>query len=190
MEVWIETKRLYIRGISEQDIDHYCAIQTEINGTGLGELLTQTEYAETTKSVLWKELNQKDRFNTLIFLKETDNLCGQVCMQHTDANTPEIGIDILPEYQNHGYGPEAILTFAGWYSKIYGIQQIKVCIAEGNNHSRHVFKKLGAEYIGALPVFTEAYLKMVRQALPGADISELEEAKVDTYILRVENSNS
>lgn len=38
---------------------------------------------------------------------------GRVNMQKTDEKIPELGIDLLGEYQNQGYGPEAITTLLG-----------------------------------------------------------------------------
>lgn len=67
-------------------------------------------------------------------------------MQKIDQEVPEVGIDILEDYQNRGYGPEAIAGFANWYGESCHISKIKAPIAAGNTHSTHVFEKLGAEY--------------------------------------------
>lgn len=92
-------------------------------------------------------------------------LRGRVNMQKTDEKIPELGIDLLGEYQNQGYGPEAIAAFANWYGKSRHISEIKVRITAVNTRSAHVFQKLGAKYIQENPSFLTA-AKSLAEALP------------------------
>lgn len=89
----------------------------------------------------------------LIFLRGGDQFCGRANMQKTDAEVPELGIDLPKKYQNQGYGPEAITAFANWYGESRHISEIKVLITAVNAHSTHVFQKLGTTYIQENPSF-------------------------------------
>ena len=53
-------------------------------------------------------------------------------MQKIDEEVLELGIDLLKEYQNQGYGPEAVASFANWYGENRHISEIKVHITDAN----------------------------------------------------------
>ena len=88
-------------------------------------------------------------------------------------------------YQNHGYGPEAIIAFCNWYSATFGLTEVKVRISEENAHSIHVFEKLGAEYDKATSYFSTDALAAMKAKLPDADLSILSQESVRDYLLRL-----
>lgn len=49
---------------------------------------------------------------SILVLRDDDQFCGRMNMQKIDEEVPELGIDILKEYQNQGHGPVAITAFA------------------------------------------------------------------------------
>ena len=96
---------------------------------------------------MWETTQESTLLTGLIFLRDGGRFCGCVNMQKIDQEVPEIGIDILKDLQNQGYGPEAVTGFANWYGERYRVSRIKVLISAGNIHSTHIFEKLGAEYV-------------------------------------------
>ena len=61
------------------------------------------------------------------------------------------------------------------------IPQVKVRIRQENEHSIHVFEKLGAKYDGIFPYYSPEILETIRRNLPGQDLSELEKPTVHVY---------
>lgn len=179
----IQTRRLTLRPMVREDTGIYCEICRQVDTPGVASLLQDPAAAEAVKEILWNELDRENRLNMLILRKDTDTVCGQICMQETDREAPEIGIDIVPEWQDIGYGPEAVRAFAKWYAQTYGTGTFTVCIAKDNTHSRHVFEKLGAVYQGDRCVFSEDYMAALRESLPCAEVERLASARVDVFTL-------
>lgn len=142
----IETDRLYIRQITEEDRGLMSLIWMERCPTLFDLFHGDKEIQEKFLREMWETTQDPTLLTGIIFLRDGERFCGRVNMQKIDKEVPEVGIDILEDYQNRGYGPEAIAGFANWYGESRHISKIKVLIAAGNTHSTHVFEKLGAEY--------------------------------------------
>ena len=151
----IETKRLYLRQMTEDDFDLMSLIWMERCSTLFEKLADGHESQAKFLQNMWETSQDPTTLTYLIFLWDGDRFCSRVNMQKTDEKIPELGIDLLGEYQNHGYGPEVITAFANWYGKSRHISEIKVLITAVNTRSAHVFQKLGAEYIQDDPSFFE-----------------------------------
>lgn len=105
-------------------------------------------------SKLWEDVKDPDTLTGILFLRDGDQFFGRVNMQKIDEEVPELGIDLLKEYQNQGYGPEAIAAFANWYGRNLHISEIKVRITSANARSAHIFLKLGgAVHTGGFVLF-------------------------------------
>lgn len=182
-KIVIETQRIIIREIEDTDRDLVYQLSKE--SVMLSALPQDEKYQEMYKQTCWEEVNRPSIFNALIFHKETGSFVGKICMQFIDDPLPELGIDLLQKYQNCGYGPEAIVPFANWYGQQHGLSQIKVRISKENNHSRHVFEKLGAIYNEDTPSFNPSFVAMMEKLLPDADLSSLTLNNIRDYILRL-----
>lgn len=182
-EIIATTARLYIRKIENSDLDFVYNLSQE--SLPFSCLQESEEEDKLRKRVVWNETNKPDTYNGMIFLKSSGDFVGKICMQNTDCDLPELGIDIMKVNQNHGYGPEAIIAFCNKYSANYGIGEVKVRIMDDNVHSIHVFEKLGAEYKQKKPYFSDYILNVMKEQLPGEDLSELFRSNVREYILRL-----
>ena len=109
---------------------------------------------------------------------------GRVNMQKTGEKIPELGIDLLGEYQNQGYGPEAIAAFANCYGKSRHISEIKVRITAVNTRSAHVFQKLGAEYMQDDPSFLKAAENLAK-GLPEKREAIMGDLRMREYLLKL-----
>ena len=174
-----ETGRLLIRTLDDSDFEIVCELFKEWKSYSTAK--NDKDFQKLLLTSQWKEVKRETTFNGLIFLKGTNQFCGRVCMQHTDEPVPELGIDILSKYQNHGIGPEAIIAFANTYCIEHHIQQVNVRIRNDNEHSIHVFEKLGVKYDGFFPYYPAEVLETIKRELPGKDISRLEEFTVQSY---------
>ena len=177
------TARLFIREIEDGDQDLVYALSQE--SSLLSNFPKDGEYAELYRKKSWDEINSPHTCNGMIFIKDSGEFVGKVCMQHTDRELPELGIDIVKVFQNQGYGQEAIVAFCNWYSATYGLRVVKVRISEENAHSMHIFEKLGAEYDKATSYYSENTLNALRKKLPDADLSVLSKSSVRDYLLQI-----
>ena len=177
------TERLIIRQIEDGDQDLVYNLSQE--SSLMSNLPKEDEYVNMYRKVCWDETNSPSTYNGMIFLKDNGAFVGKICMQHTDRNLPELGIDVMRVYRNHGYGPEAIVAFCNWYSATFGLTEVKVRISEENAHSIHVFEKLGAEYDKATSYFSADALAALKEKLPDADLSVLSQESVRDYLLRL-----
>lgn len=177
----IETKRLYLRPMTDDDFDLMSRIWLERSPTLFDG---DKEFQEKVLRELWESNQGPNTLTDLVFLQDDDHFCGRVNMQKTDEEIPELGIDLLGEYQNHGYGPEAIAAFANWYGKSRHISEIKVLITAANARSAHVFQKLGAEYIQENPSFLTA-AKSLAEALPEKREAIMRNLSVREYLLKL-----
>lgn len=177
----IETKRLHIRQMTDDDFDLMSLVWIDqcpslFDGS--------KEIREKILRDMWETTQDPTVLTFLIFLRDSDQFCGRVNMQKTDEAVPELGIDLLGEYQNQGYGPEAITAFANWYGESHHVSEIKVRIMAVNTRSAHVFQKLGAEYLQEDSSFS-ATIKSLAETLPERRETIMRDLSVREYILKL-----
>lgn len=143
----IETDRLYIRQLTEEDRDLMSLIWTERCSALFDLLGDDKEAREKCLSDMWETTQDPNLLTGIIFLRDSGQFCGRVNMQKMDQEIPEVGIDILKDLQNQGYGSEAVAGLANWFGESRYISKVKALIAAGNTHSTHMFEKLGAVYL-------------------------------------------
>ena len=177
----IETKRLYLRPMADDDFELMSLIWMDWVPVPLRD---NQKACEELFCGLWETTQDPTVLSYMIFLRDDNRFCGRVNMQKTDENVPELGIDLLAAYQNQGYGPEAIAAFANWYGKSRHISEIKVRITAANTRSAHVFQKLGAEYIQENPSFLTA-AKSLAEALLEKQEAIMRNLSVGEYLLKL-----
>lgn len=182
-ELITTTKRLHMRKMKDGDQDLLYSISRE--ASFFSSVQISSEFEELYRQINWKENNAPDIYNAMIFLNDSGDFIGKICMQNIDRDLPELGIDILKAYQNQGYGPEAIIAFCNWYFLTYGLRKVKVRIDEDNAHSIHIFEKLGAKYDQSTTYMPKDALEALEERLPGADLSALSKDNVRNYLLRL-----
>ena len=176
----ITTERLIIKNLIDEDRPMIFKLYRKDS-----ELEDDSECQKLLNDTLWEEITAKNICNGVILLSDTKEFVGKVCMQFTDRKTPELGIDILEKHRNKGYGPEAVVAFSNWFSEKYHVDKIKVKIFKDNEHSMHVFEKLGAKFVKSVPDFDKELINKLAEKLPNEDISALYEENINEYILNV-----
>lgn len=180
----IETKRLYLRQMTDDDFDLMSRICIERCPMLFEMFDGDEELQEKFLRDMWETTQDLTILTYMIFLWDGDQFCGRVNMQKTDEKIPELGIDLLGEYQNHGYGLEAIPAFANWYGKSRHISEIKARITAANARSAHVFQKLGAEYVQDDPSFLKAAENLAKD-LPEKREAIMGDLRVQEYLLKL-----
>ena len=177
----IKTDRLYIRQVTDEDFELISLIWRD----WIPAFLRDNEAAcNGLCHKLWEDMKDPVTLTGIIFLRDRNRFCGRVNMQKIDEEVPELGIDILREYQNQGYGPEAIAAFANWYGENRHISKIKVRVSAANAHSAHVFQKLGAQYKQEDPSFLSV-AKRLTESLPEKRETIMRDLSVREYILKL-----
>lgn len=171
--IFLETKRLYIRNLNDSDYDLVKQIYDEDPFLQREKNDSKLLY-DTLIKARWKQITVSSTLNGMIFDKKTDEFCGRICMQKTDTEHPELGIELLSEKQNKKIGPEAIIAFSNWYCNTYEVKTIYIRIEENNMHSRHVFEKLGAVYEGRSLLLPESTIQKMEEILPDFNREEAE----------------
>lgn len=177
----IETKRLYIRQVTDDDFNLMSLIWRDWFPTFLRD---DEAACNGLCHKLWEDMKDPVTLTSILFLQDGDQFCGRVNMQKIDEEVPELGIDLLKKYRNQGYGPEAIAGFANWYGENHNKSEIKVRITAANAHSAHVFQKLGAQYIQEDSSFLSA-AKRLAESLPEKRETIIQDLSVREYILKL-----
>jgi len=107
---------------------------------------------------LSRELRASDETAWLVVYKYTkgnysvlDNngeYCGNACFHNPDAETPEIGIELLEDKRNIGIGPRSVKLLAQTYYADKPVEHFVLRVRRKNTHSRHMMEKLGCIYEG------------------------------------------
>ncbi len=173
-----QAKRIYLREYEDSDLE-LCLKLTE-NGNLPSDVLKNESFK--------KQCTENRLFNNCTFLIfSVDNkFIGEITLQIKENGTDELGICILSEEQHKGYGKEAVITFADYYLKEYGKNELSVRISEENETSIKLFENLGAEYIGNSAFFSEDLLNKLKEVLANKSlISIFNEKNVRDYILHL-----
>lgn len=109
--------------------------------------MSDVDYDEFAEFV-WEKIPEEDSIYVSIFLKADHTYVGNIVMQHLSLSTPEIGIDVLKEYQRQGIAYETISMFTKKILEIKNIDYFLVRIYSDNLASTKLFEKLGAIRVG------------------------------------------
>jgi len=149
----IETKRLILRLMNENDIDDMLEIFTDKKVLKAFNL--QSFSREQMKKWVDRNLNHQNRYGYGLFsviLRSNRELIGDCGLEHTEFEGKpcvEIGYDFLSKYWNQGYATEAAKAV-----KDYAIGELKIdsktmCsfILTNNKASQRVSEKIGMQRI-------------------------------------------
>lgn len=177
----VQTKRLQLTEMLNSDREEVLRLFCQIDPTASIWDNKAEDIRETLRDIIWKEIN-RDTFNCII-RDHKGVFMGRICMLHLTEACPAIGIELFEPYRNQGYGPESLSAFVAWFKDSYGKRKIMARIKQDNTHSKHVFEKLGAVYVGVDTELRAATLKRLKEVMPEADISGLEIKDVLLYSL-------
>lgn len=157
LEVTIDTERLHLVSVTEQQTAVYQALFTDKDvlksfGTGIPRKDEEIQQDVTTWSQRWK-LN--DPFSSLaVFMQESDDVIGQVVLEHGRyPGESELGYLFAPRHWGKGIATEAVTPVVEQYAHELAKRKCKVngqpfttlfATARENNHaSNKILKKVG-----------------------------------------------
>ena len=120
----------------------------------LGDTLYETFIRETNgKSCAWLDriLDHKTDETHAIRLIHDERFIGWITFFENNDGEPELGMSLIEECRNKGYGPEAAMLFVNYLHHAYGLRQVSVRIEDKNLQSQVAFSKLGAKFDKKLP---------------------------------------
>ena len=179
--ILIKTERLTISEMLDSDYEECLRLFFEGRSQAVNNLLANDELDKLLRDMTWAEIC-KDTFNCMIRNLQ-GQVIGRVCMQHLSETIPELGIDLFRDFQDQGYGTEALSAFIAWYRREHSVEAIRIRIDEDNSRSIHVFEKLGAVYVSTDTFLRQATIEKLKIFKPGTDFSDLETPTVLVFTI-------
>jgi len=152
-EIMIETNRLILRLMNENDVDDMLRIFTDENV--LKSFGLQSFSREQMKMWVDRNLSHQNKYGYGLFsviLKSNQELIGDCGLEHTKFEgrpCVEIGYDFLSKYWNQGYATEAAKAVRDYAIRELNIDPKSVCsfIRTNNKASQRVSEKIGMQRI-------------------------------------------
>jgi len=143
----IDGRDIYLRLAKEFDLDDYYDFlqDTEmIQLTGSQKSFDRKEIAAWLNKI--GVLNSDERVDLLIFLKETNELLGEVVLNEIDTVNRSANIRIGIQGARHrgkGYGTQAMLLMLHYGFNTLNLHRIDLGVYAFNPRAIHVYEKLG-----------------------------------------------
>lgn len=144
----LETERLYLRKLTDDDFDNLCKILQD------SEVMYAYEHAFSDEEVReWLARQQKryesDGFGLWgVVLKESGEMigqCGLTLQDYKDRKVVEVGYLFQKKYWNNGYAIESAKACRDYAFDILGIDEVYSIIRDNNLSSQKVAIKNGME---------------------------------------------
>ncbi len=140
-KIFVSDEDFIICNISDADRSDYVELHRQLNGE------SSLYLNPISKDMMWEQIfNNADSVYSLF--TRIGDYCGSIELQQPDSNIPEIGIDLLNNKRNQGIAPKAVRLFARKLYETRKIDYFLIRISPNNQHSKHVFEKMGAVRIG------------------------------------------
>ena len=137
--IFLHTEHYTIRSILPEDKNNY-------------ETLAQAEqpaFLQDSANVLaWDELLSEDHLTCSILQKKTGAFCGFCQLQWVFSDTPELGIDLLPEWQKQGTATEVLPPFLAHAKQLLKNRHFYSKIKKNNIPSQRLAEKIGGICVG------------------------------------------
>ncbi|SDI92929.1 Protein N-acetyltransferase, RimJ/RimL family [Pseudomonas flavescens] len=154
----IHTERLLIRSYVAEDAPAlHEAAQASINTVGRWLPWCDTNYslavAESWIAHCQRAQENSSAFNLGIFLRESGQLCGSVAINQVDygAGCGKIGYWLHQDKQGYGLASEAVRAIIPFGFDELGLTRLEIVVALGNEASRRVAERVGAQREGIVP---------------------------------------
>lgn len=148
--------KYFIYPIANEDREDYVELKRQINGE------TTLFKNPITKDIMW-ETTLTGVTKVYSIYNSENKYCGNIELQNPTSETPEMGIELLENFRNKGIAPTVIPMFVRAVCDQHNVQHFIIKIAASNSHSRHIFDKLGAEFIGEEESFYKKIVKMYKE---------------------------
>lgn len=140
-QIFTQTKHYLLRRISPAEQPFY-------------ETLAQAQTPEFLQSSGafsapdWEDLLSEEHLTCSILEIQTGAFCGFCQLQWIFSATPELGIDLLPEYQNQRIAAEVLPAFLAHAESLLSVSHFYVKIKQNNLPSQRLAEKIGGVCIG------------------------------------------
>lgn len=152
--------------IADEDRDFYVELHRQINGESSFFL---NPYL---KDMMWENvLTSEDEFYSIYEI--AGEYCGSFEIQNPCSDTPEIGIDLLETKRNKGIAPRVVKMFMNSPNNVRNVRYYLIKILSENFHSRHVFKKMGALFIGTEDSFEVKLMNVMEQVMDNDKLQDI-----------------
>lgn len=129
--------------LADVDRDNHVELQRQINGDGTLFLMPGI------KDMMWDAALSNENSKLYSIYDKNGNYCGCIELQKYKTDTPEIGLNLVETKRNQGIAAKVVkLLVQTVCAERDDIEYFLIRIMSNNNHSRYVFKKMGAIPIG------------------------------------------
>lgn len=115
---------------------------------------------------LWRAFINPGIINTVIIRKEDGTYCGFCGLQEfLKSETPELSVEIMPEFQHQGVGTAVVPMLMKHYSEMVGTNEFIAKVSPENFPSQGLMRKLGAtpSGIARYPGFSDDMVRMMEE---------------------------
>ena len=189
MNDYYNTETITLRRLQEGDQKDYMDLIIKLS------LNPKMYKNETVYDFAWSyALNTDNETHFSIFSTKNGSYIGDLLLKESPNDDPEIGINILPEYQKQKWGYNAITTFLEYLKNKNGVSKVIVRIYSDNEASQALFRKFNLKKIGTEDSTYVAFMKRANailgkeapMAYSDESIKNLEkEVHIDKYILKI-----
>lgn len=127
----------------------------------------------------WGNRKQENSLYVSIFKKTDAVYLGNIVLKDLESMRPELGIDIVKQYQRKGVAYDTLRMFMRWARRAYNIEYFFVRIYSDNLASFNLFQKLGAIKIGEEPSELQAVLNQFRERLGEDEFEKIKKKNPD-----------
>ena len=138
--VFTETEQYILRRIQPEELPLYKKLAQQETPS----FLPQSDIS----ALAWDDLLSEDHLTCSILAKASGNCCGFCQLQWIAHPSPELGIDLLPEYQNQGIAPEVLPAFLSQAKKLLQSDYFYSKIKKNNIPSQKLAEKIGGVCVG------------------------------------------
>ncbi|MDM8533630.1 GNAT family protein [Clostridiaceae bacterium HSG29] len=146
MSVLLNTERLILKSViidNATEIFNYRSLEEVYKYQGFRPEKKEDVIEFINKNVV-DEINIPDTWIQLcIFIKESNNLIGDIGVHFIDDKQVEIGYTLSPEFQGKGYAIEAIKEVINYIFKILKKHRITASVDPENMRSINLLEKIG-----------------------------------------------
>ena len=148
--IFLKTENYILRRISAEERPYY-------------KKMAQTEHPAFLQSpadtLAWDELLSEDHLTCSILKRDTEAFCGFCQLQWIFSDTPELGIDLLPEYHKTGIAAEVLPSFLKQAKQLLKNEYFYSKIKKNNLASQKLAEKIGGKYIGTKSLLPKDFPK-------------------------------
>lgn len=137
-----ENENYYLKFLEVKDRDIFIKITAYTSF--IPRVYKSTYYCD----YFWNSVPDSDEQVLIIVEKNTGIYCGYCNVKNVNSLNPEIGIDLLPEFQGQGIGKQALELLLTNYKQDKPMEYFIAKVMSSNLNSQSLMAKLGAKPIG------------------------------------------